>query len=45
MDSSKAGVKCSFHVCGLADIDILVSDGNLPQEMLAECRKYGVEVL
>ncbi len=45
MDSSKVGVKCSFHVCGLSDIDIIVSDGNLPAEMLAECRRYGVEVL
>lgn len=45
MDSSKVGVKCSFHVCGLADIHILVSDGNLPEEMLAECRRFGVEVL
>ncbi|MCB7320383.1 DeoR/GlpR family DNA-binding transcription regulator [Lacrimispora sp. 210928-DFI.3.58] len=45
MDSSKIGVKCSFGVCGLADIDIVVSDGKLPEEFLAECRKYGVTVL
>lgn len=45
MDSSKVGVKCSFGVCGLSDIDILVSDGNLPDDVLAECRKYGVIVL
>ena len=45
MDSSKIGVKCSFSFCGLADIDIVVSDGKLPEEFLGECRKYGVQVL
>ena len=45
MDSSKIGVKCSFSFCGLNDIDIIVSDGKLPEEFLDECRKYGVEVL
>lgn len=45
MDSSKIGVKCSFHICSLSDIDIVVSDGKLPEEFLAECRRYGVRVL
>ena len=45
MDSSKIGVKCSFSFCGLSDIDIIVSDGKLPEDFLDECRKYGVEVL
>ena len=45
MDSSKIDVKCSFSFCGLADIDIIVSDGKLPEEFLEECRKYGVQVL
>ncbi len=45
MDSSKIGVKCSFCVCGLKDIDVIVSDGKLPEELLAECRKYDIQVL
>ncbi len=45
MDSSKINVKCTFSFCSLSDIDIVVSDGKLPQEFLAECRKYGVQVL
>lgn len=45
MDSSKIGVKCSFNVCGLKEIDVIVSDGELPADFLAQCRKYQVEVL
>lgn len=45
MDSSKIGVKCSFGVCGFEEIDIIVSDGKLPEDFLAECRKYDVKVL
>lgn len=45
MDSSKVGVKCSFGVCGLSDVDILVSDGKLPETVLSECRRHGVAVL
>ena len=45
MDSSKIGVKCSFNICRLDQIDIIVSDGNLPEEFLAECSRHKVEVL
>ncbi len=45
MDSSKLGVKSSFCIGGLDDIDIVVSDGKLPEEFLAECRKHDVAVL
>lgn len=45
MDSSKIGVKCSFSFGSLADFDIIVSDGNLPEDFLEECRKYSVRVL
>lgn len=45
MDSSKVGVKSTYFVCGLEDVDILVSDGNLPQEFLEACRKYQVQVI
>ncbi len=45
MDSSKIGVKRSFRFCGLSDVDVVVSDGRLPEDFLEECRKYGVQVL
>ena len=45
MDSSKIDIKCSFSFCGLSDVDIVVSDGKLPEEFLSECQRYGVQVL
>lgn len=45
MDSSKLGVKCSFNICGLEAIDMIVSDGMLPEDFMEECRKNQVEVL
>ena len=45
MDSSKINVKCSFSFGTLSDVDIIVSDGKLPEEFLLECKRYGVEVL
>ena len=45
MDSSKLDLKCSFHICSLDAVDILVSDGELPEEVLEACRKHQVEVL
>ena len=45
MDSSKIGVKSSFHICGLKDVDVVVSDGELTEDFLEECKKFGVTVL
>ena len=45
MDSLKIDIKCSFSFCGLSDVDIVVSDGKLPEEFLSECQRYGVQVL
>ena len=45
MDSSKIGIKCSFTFCQLSDVDIIVSDGELPPEFLDACRACGVQVL
>lgn len=45
MDSSKIGAWSTFGICGLDKIDMVVSDGNLPEEFLEECRKYHVTVL
>ncbi len=45
MDSSKIGVKSTFSICHIEDVDIIVSDGNLPEDFLAECKKHGVQVI
>lgn len=45
MDSSKVGVKSTYTVCGLEDVDILISDDSLPEEFLEECRRHQVQVL
>lgn len=44
MDSSKLGLRSTFSICGLSDVDIIVSDGNLPAAFLEECRQHGVTV-
>ena len=45
MDSSKVGTRSTFRICGLSEIDVLVSDDNLPEAFLAECRQFQVPVL
>lgn len=45
MDSSKVGMKSTFRICGLDKVDMVISDGNLPEEFLAECRRFQVEVM
>ena len=45
MDSSKVGVKSTYSICGLGDVDIIISDGNLPQDFLEECRECQVQVI
>lgn len=45
MDSSKVGLKSTFSICGLTDVDFVLSDGQLPQPFLDECAKNGVTVL
>lgn len=45
MDSSKVGLKSTFSICGLADVDYVISDGQLPQAFLDECAKLDVTVL
>lgn len=45
MDSSKIGGISTYHICGLKEADVVVSDGGLPEEFLEECRRLGVEVL
>ena len=45
MDSSKVDKRGTFRICGLEDIDVLVSDGELPRDMLQRCADNNVEVL
>lgn len=45
MDSQKLGVKGTYSICGLEDIDILVSDGNLPEEFRMKCKSHNIIVL
>ncbi len=45
MDSSKAGRRSTFRVCGLSDVDVVVSDGELPEHFLKNCADASVEVL
>ena len=45
MDSSKIGLKSTFHICDLPEVDIIISDGKLPAAFLQACRNAGVTVL
>ena len=45
MDSTKVDVRSSFHIADLSAIDIIVSDGKLPEEFREECEKHKVEVI
>lgn len=45
MDSSKVGVKHTYSICGLDEVDIIISDGQLPDEFKEECEKYQVQIL
>ncbi len=45
MDSTKIGQKSTFTICGLSDVDVLISDGDLPEDFLDQCAKHNVTVL
>ena len=45
MDSSKTGVKNTYSVCGLDDVDIIISDGNLPKEFQEKCRRHKIQII
>ncbi len=45
MDSSKVDVRNTFGICALDQVDVVVSDGELPQDFLDACRDAGVQVL
>ena len=45
LDSSKIGLKSTFHICDLSEVDVVISDGKLPAAFLQACRNAGVTVL
>lgn len=45
MDTSKVGKKSTFHVCNLADVDIVVTEGNDSPAFVEECISLGVEII
>lgn len=45
MDSSKVGVKRSYSICSMAEVDLVISDGHLPKEVLEECDRHHIPVL
>lgn len=44
-DYSKFGIRAVSNVCGLEDIDVLITDEKAPKEMLDELEKRGVRVV
>lgn len=45
MDSSKLGRKSTFKICDLADVDYVISDGNLTEHFKKYCEEAEVIVL
>ena len=45
MDSTKVGKHSTFTFASLKDMDVVISDGALPESFLAACRENNVEVL
>lgn len=43
-DATKLGTVALVHVCGLDDVDLLLTDGGADAELLAELRETGLEV-
>jgi DeoR family transcriptional regulator of aga operon len=44
MDSSKIGLTSTYSICGFEDVNVIISDGNLPEDFLEACRQYHVTV-
>ena len=45
LDSSKIDRRSTFRICGLDEVDTVISDGRLPSEFLSACENAGVKVL
>ena len=44
MDSSKINQKSIFTFAAINEVDMIISDGGLPEEFINECLKAGVEI-
>ena len=45
MDSSKLGQRSTFKICGLEDVDYVVSDGKLSEHFKKYCEEADVAIL
>ncbi len=45
IDSSKIGKNLLFTICDLSDINVLICDTKLPDAIVYEAEKYGIEIL
>lgn len=45
MDSSKLGQRSTFKICGLEDVDYVVSDGKLSERFKKYCKEADVTIL
>ena len=45
IDSSKIGWDSSFSICHLKDVDVIISDDNVPEIFRRQCRMAGVTLL
>ncbi len=43
LDSSKIDRRSTFRICGLDEVDTVISDGRLPPEFLSACENAGVK--
>ena len=44
MDSSKTDKKSTFHICGLEEVSMVVSDKNISEDFQKQCEKAGVDL-
>lgn len=45
MDSAKVGLSSTYSVCGLEEIDTVISDGGVDRQFVEACEKSGVRLL
>lgn len=45
LDTSKIGWNSTFSICTLKDVDMVISNGDLPETFVRECAEAGVELL
>lgn len=45
MDSSKLGKRNTFHICQLEEVDMVISEQDVPEDFRLECGRAGVQLL